>query len=287
MHSPTTKGEDMPPVTGSFITADHIHIHTVAWLPAGTPRALVFIVHGYAEHILRYNHVAEALLQDGYAVYGMDHRGHGRSQGLRAYFPTFDLAVDDYRQYVEQVKAQHPRTKHFLFGHSMGSVIALAYTLRYQREMTGLALSGTAITADETQPAFVIALAQFLSRIIPTVPLFPGLGSAELSTDLSVGQAYDADPLVYRGAWRVGVAVGIVQASQAIRARLGELTLPLLIQHGEADKITPISGSRLVHEQAASGQKRLITYPTMRHEIMNEREKEQPINALRQWLNNY
>lgn len=271
----------------SLTTADNLTLHTVAWLPENEPKAVVVIVHGYAEHIGRYPHVAEALVKAGYAVYGLDHRGHGKSEGLRAYFANFDDAVNDLRRYVEQIQAKHPGKKLFVYGHSMGSLIALGYTLRYQKEMTGLAISGCALNGDETVPGFLIRAGQFIKSFAPTMPLLPGLPSSELSTDLSVGEAYDNDPLVYRGIWRVGMGIGLIVAGRAMRDQLDQLTLPLLIMHGEADKITPISGSHTVYERAKSTDKTLLTYPGMRHEIMNEREKEKPLGALVDWLNRH
>jgi acylglycerol lipase len=273
--------------SSSLKTADNLTLHTVAWLPETEPKAVVVIVHGYAEHIGRYPHVAEALVNAGYAVYGLDHRGHGKSEGLQAYFADFEDAVHDLRRYVEQVQAKHPGKKLFLYGHSMGSLIAMAYTLRHQNELAGLAISGCAINGDEIVPGLLIGLGQFVKSFAPTLPMIPGLPSSELSTDLSVGEAYDKDPMIYRGLWRVGMGIGLIIAGRKIRDQLGQFTLPLLIMHGEADKITPISGSRLTYERAKSTDKTLFTYPEMRHEVMNEREKEKPLGALVDWLNKH
>ena len=138
------------------------------------------------------------------------------------------------------------------YGHSMGSIISLAFTLQYQKDVAGLILTGTALTADETIPAPLIAIGQFLQRFMPTVPLLPGLPSTELASDLSVGEVYDKDPLVYRGKWRIGMGIGLIVAGRDLQAQIPNLTLPLLIMHGEEDKITPISGSYLVRDKAQS-----------------------------------
>lgn len=277
----------MLPVTGSFVTPDNLKLHTVAWLPEGVPRAVVLIVHGYGEHILRYAHVAEALVNAGYAVYGPDHRGHGQSEGPRAYFARFDDAIDDLRRYFEQVREKHPGLKLFVYGHSMGTLISLAFALRYQAEISGLAISGCAVTGDEVIPGVVVALVKFVKSFAPALPLLPALPTSELSTDLTTVKAYEADPLVYRGLWKAGMGVILLEAGRMIRSRAHQLTLPLLIMHGEADKITPISGSRLIYERATSADKQLITYPGMRHEIMNERERNRPLGDLLNWLNGH
>ncbi|MCU0511346.1 MAG: lysophospholipase [Anaerolineae bacterium] len=275
--------------TGTFITTDQLRLHTVAWQPAGPPRGLVFLVHGYGEHIGRYEPVAQALLHSGFAVYGLDHRGHGRSEGRRAYFARLDDAVNDLQGYFAQVSAQQPGLKRFMIGHSMGTLLALAFTLDCggNRDLNGLILSGCAVNGDETVPAALRHVGRLLQSVVPTLPLLPGVPPAELSTDPAVVQAYAADPLVYHGWWRVGMGFGLLQAGQALRARAGAITLPLLILHGADDKITPVSGSHLLYERAASADKTRRMYAGMRHEIFNERDRAQPLADIQAWLTSH
>src|SRR5262245_7230645 len=101
----------------SFQTPDGIHIHTESWLPEGEPKAVVVIVHGYGEHIGRYPNVAALFNEHGYAVYGLDHRGHGKSSGLRAHFDSFDQPMNDLTRYVESARTAHPGKKLFVYGH--------------------------------------------------------------------------------------------------------------------------------------------------------------------------
>jgi alpha-beta hydrolase superfamily lysophospholipase len=273
--------------TSSFTTLDNLKIHTVNWLPPNKPSAGVVLVHGYGEHIGRYTHVAEALVNGGYAVFGLDHRGHGKSAGLQAYFENIEQPVKDLAQYFEQIQQQHPGMKLFMLGHSMGSLLALAFALKYPTELTGLLLSGCAVNGDETVPSPILALANILKNIIPTTPLIPGLPPTELSTDTAVVAAYQQDPLVYTGAWRVGMGALLINTGKILREQANQLALPLLVLHGAEDKITPVSGSKLIYERAASTDKTLKLYPGMRHEIMNEREKERVLTDILAWLNNH
>jgi len=270
---------------GSFQTADGLNIHTESWLPDGDPSAVVLLVHGYAEHIGRYAHVAGRLVDNGFAVYGLDHRGHGQSEGLRAYFEDFDQPVNDLKQYFDSIKAAHANAKIFLYAHSMGSLIGLAFALRCQDQLAGLILTATAVDADKTIPPAIIALGKFLSTIIPRTPLLPALPSAALSRDAAVGAAYDADPLVYRGAYRVKMGVGILRSAQELRQRADALHLPLLILHGSADAITPLSGSERIYRQASSSDKTLRVFPDAYHEVHNELEKETLLDVVVNWLN--
>ncbi len=271
----------------SFTTLDNLKIHTVTWLPVGKPRAGIFLVHGYGEHIGRYTHVAEALVNAGYAVFGLDHRGHGKSDGLQAYFETIEQPIKDLAQYFEQVQQQYPNLKLFMLGHSMGSLLALAFALKYQAELAGLLISGCAVNGDEAVPGVILGLANLLKNIMPTTPLIPGLPASELSTDTAVVDAYQKDPLVYTGAWRVGMGALLINTGKILREQANKLTLPVLILHGENDKITPPSGSKVIYEKAASKDKTLTMYPGMRHEIMNEREKARVLADILAWLNNH
>jgi len=270
----------------SFLkTSDHLTLFTQSWVPDDKPKAIVLIVHGYGEHSTRYTHVADALVKANYAVCTLDHRGHGKSEGLQAYFASLQDAVKDLRTYFETIQRQYPGQKIFVYGHSMGSIISLAFTLQYQKDIAGLIITGTAITGEETVPAPLIAIGQFLQRFIPTFPLLPALGLDELASDLSVGEVYGKDPLVYRGKWRVGMGIGLIVAGRDLQKQIPNLTLPLLIMHGEEDKITPISGSHLVRDKAQSTDKTFKSFPGMRHEIHNDRSSAEVIDTMIQWLN--
>lgn len=275
----------MQHTTDHLTARDGLKLHTEQWLPDDMPRAIILIAHGYGEHIGRYQHVAEVLVHAGYGVCGLDHRGHGKSEGLRAYLKTLDTPVDDLYQYFQQIREAHPNQKYFLLGHSMGTLISLLFLLKYQNHFAGAILSGTALNADETVSVPMRGVAGFLARIIPTVPLIPALGSETLSTDPAVAQAYDADPLVYRGSWRVGMGAVLLQTGGALRTRLAQLTLPLLIMHGSADAIAPLSGAQTLHDGAASEDATLHVYEDMLHEIFNERDKQQVFDDLLAWLN--
>ena len=159
---------------------------------------MVLLAHGYGEHQGRYAGLVEALTGRGLAVYALDHRGHGRSGGPRATVARFDDFVDDLRLLEQRAREAHPGTPLFVFGHSMGGLIALRYALRYQDELRGLALSAPAIRFGESTPAVVRRLGAVVARLAPTFPI-PGprpeaAGESLLSRDPEVQRAFDADP---------------------------------------------------------------------------------------------
>lgn len=269
--------------TSVFKSSDGLNIHTESWLPDSDPRAVVLISHGVGEHIGRYNHVAARLVADGNAVYGLDHRGHGKSDGVRSYFNDLDEVVSDLRQYFDQVKAANLGKKIFLYGHSLGSLIALLFTLGYQNELSGLISSGTPLEVEANQPKLLISAGSALNSIIPKAAITP-LPTAYLSTDPAEVKAYETDPLVYHGNVRVRVGNQIVEKSRIVKARLAEFTLPMLVFHGAEDKICPPAGSETLYKGASSRDKILKIYPGMCHETHNETNKSMVLGDIATWL---
>lgn len=269
---------------GTFTASDGLQIFTQSWLPDTAPSAIDILVHGYGEHSGRYSHVAEMLVAAGYGVYTLDHRGHGKSEGLRAYYDSIDEPVRDLEQYFQDIQQQQPNQKIFMIGHSMGSLIALKFTLRNQAKLAGLVLSGTAVNSTDTVPGFQRSLLNVLRSFAPKFPLVPSLSADALSTDPQTVRDYDADPLNYRGSWRIGLAAELLKVSEELQSRAKELTLPLFVIHGEADEITPIAGAHTIYNRASSTDRTLKTYPGMRHEIFNELERETVFADLRGWL---
>jgi alpha-beta hydrolase superfamily lysophospholipase len=270
--------------TGRQQHGDAPALYTVAWLPDdGSAKASVLILHGIAEHIGRYQHVAEYLTGRGYAVYGMDHRGHGRSEGRRTYIESFDDAVDDIQRYAEHIQAQTNERPLFLLGHSMGTVLAMMYVLRSHTELAGLITSGSTLDLDKRAPALVRMLLRGLARVVPRMPLIP-LDVSGLVSDPNVVAEYAADPLVDTRPLQPHMVQQILENDKIVRERLLEVRLPLLILHGEEDSINPSSGSRYLFEKALSSDKLLHVYPGMRHEILQEPRKQIVLQDIGDWL---
>lgn len=273
----------MTTLIDGFKTSDGLQIHTRVWLPSGSPRAVIVLVHGIGEHIQRYEHVARAFTEAGFAVYGLDHRGHGQSEGTRAHFDNFDQPVADLRQYFLMVKEAVGNLPIIVYGHSMGSLISLIFTLRYQSEIAALISTGTPLNVDATLSPALIAVGKLLGRIVPLLP-FGKLDIDGLSTDPAVATAYRNDPLILQKPTRVGIGLQVVVNGQKVREQVNQLTLPMLILHGEDDPVCPASGSRLLDERAQSDDKTLTVYPGMYHEVHNEVEKDRVISDILAWL---
>jgi alpha-beta hydrolase superfamily lysophospholipase len=253
------------------------------YLPANHSRGVVALAHGINEYSGRYLHVISAMLDHDLAIYVVDHRGHGESEGERGLVIRFDDLVEDFVLVTSQAASEHPGRPLFVLGHSMGGLIATRYALLHQDELAGLILSGPAIVIDEKTSPLMKKLLLSLARVAPNLSLLPERKGI-LSRDPEVERRKKADPLANYPPTRLGVARQILLASEETQRHLGELSLPLLVMHGGDDVLTFPSGSRMLVEQAASADKALKIWLGLRHEIFNEPEGPAVIAYMIDWL---
>ncbi len=267
----------------TFIAFDGLTIFHRAWLPDGDPKAVVLLFHGLGEHSGRYGHVAEALVDRGYAVHALDHRGHGRSEGKRVFVRDYGEFQRDLVQFRRLVEQEHTRLPLFVLGHSMGGNLAMGHVLDHQEGVRGLALSGAALAVTPDVSPALQKVAGVLAKVAPG--LRPqGLDANAVSRDPAVVQAYLSDPLVYSGKVSAGLAGALFGAIDRFPARFAELRLPLLIMHGTADRLVPVSGSRALEAGATNAAVTTHYYEGLFHEILNEPEQQQVIGDLLAWL---
>lgn len=259
-----------------------VQLYWQAWLPEAEARAVVVIAHGGGEHSGRYAHVGEHLAGAGYAVYALDHRGHGRSHGNGANIEGIDLVVADLDGFVTLAAERHPGLPVYLLGHSMGGAIAISYAIRHQDRLAGLLLSGAAADVTALNKVELVA-GRVLSRIAPKVGVF-GVTSSAVSRDPETVRAYDTDPLVHHGKLPARTIGELVSAGLRFPDEVRRIDIPLLVMHGTADELTPPAGSEMVHERAASADKALKLYDGLYHEIFNEPERAQVLADVTSWL---
>jgi alpha-beta hydrolase superfamily lysophospholipase len=244
---------------------------------------VVVIAHGAGEHSGRYGHVAERLVREGYAVYALDHRGHGRSAGPRALIDRMDNAVADLDTLVLLATGEQPGLPVFLLGHSMGGTVSLCYALRHQDRLQALALTGPLAALEAASPLVRIA-ARTLSALTPRLPVI-AVDSSLVSRDPAVVEAYNADPLVHHGKLPARTVAELGAAIESFPARVPEITVPTLILYGTADGLCPTEGSVMLGQRIGATDRTIKSYPGLYHEILNEPEREQVMDDLCAWLN--
>ena len=265
-------------------TGDGVALATYRWLPdAGRPHAAVVIAHGYAEHAGRYDALATRLVGEGHAVYALDHRGHGRSEGARANVGVFREYITDLTRFIEHVREIHPNPPRFLLGHSMGGLVALQTVLEQPEKVDGLLLSGAYLSNAVEVPRPLLALSGPVSRLFPSLPV-QSLDTSALSRDPAVVAAYEKDPLVYHGKVKARLGHEMLQAGAFVMARADSVHLPILVMHGGADRLAASSGSRELYERVGSEDKTLKIYDGYYHEIFNDVGKERVVGDLLEWL---
>ncbi len=270
--------------SGNFKAHDGTSIYWKGWTPDNAPKAVVHVIHGYAEHIDRYGNVVGELLPAGYAVFGTDHRGHGKSEGKRGHVMSFQEFIDDEKQFQREViRTKFPKLPCFVLGHSMGSLIAMNLVEQSAEGIRGLVLSGTGSRPGTNIPKILLAATRILSSLLPSIHVKSPLPPDFISRDPEVVKAYVEDPLVYnvitpRLAYEMNRYV-VIGAENS-----GEIQIPVLIQLGSRD--TAFSGQKELFEMVGAKDKTFKLYEGLKHEVYNElaQDRIKVLQDLRLWL---
>lgn len=261
---------------------DGLHLYAQTWEPAGETRAVLCLVHGLGEHSGRYNHWKKRLADCGYATMAIDLRGHGLSGGQRGDITSFDHLADDVSLLVETARNVFKDRPCFIYGHSMGGLVALFYLLQRRPALSGAVITSPFLHSVLDNRKTVINLGRIVGTVLPRLSIATGLEQDALSRDRSVIAAYRHDPLVHdRGSLRS--VNSSLNAIRFVYERAPELSLPLLIMHGTADRITFATGSEEL-ARLVPGDCTLKLWENCYHELHNEPEKDEVFTFLKEWL---
>lgn len=268
---------------GTFKSVRDLKIYCQAWLPEGEIKGILFIVHGVGEHSSRYKNVVDRFVPLGFAVYGLDHIGHGRSEGAREMIDTFADYTEPLIKYRIMVAKAHPGVPVFIYGHSMGALITCVYLLERQVHFTGAVISAPPVKVPANISSLTVTIGRLLSSIAPKMGLI-GLDVNNLSHDKAVVKAYLNDPLVFHGKMPARLSAEMLGAMMRVTAEAGEITLPLFILQGSADNIVDPSGAQMLYDKVSSTDKTLKIYEGLYHEVHNEPDRELMFSDLESWL---
>ncbi|EKV02047.1 lysophospholipase [Leptolyngbya sp. PCC 7375] len=275
----------VPQLENRFCGANGLSLFYQAWYPSGTAKAILALVHGFGEHCDRYSTVTTALTQAGYAIFGFDNQGHGRSEGQRGHINRWQDYRDNVRAFLTQVRQHEPNLPLFVLGHSLGGLIVLDFALNAPQGLTGIIISGPPIRPVGIAKPYLVVIARALSGIWPRFSMDVGAGAETLSRDPAIVNQTEDDPLTHSMAtvrWGTECLVAIA----TVRRNIAQLQVPILLVHGSADKVNDVKGSEEIFARITSD-KTLKIYPGSYHEPHNDLDRNQVMDDVIEWLDNH
>lgn len=249
--------------------------------PTAPPKAILVICHGVNSHSGQYGWAIERFAERGLAVYALDLRGRGRSEGERFYIESVDEYVADLAMTIRLAKQRHPGLPVYLLGHSAGGVVSCTYALDNQAELAGLICESFAFQV--YAPDVALALIKGVSHLLPHAPILH-LKNEDFSRDPAVVAALNADPLTANETQPTSTVAALVRADERLEKEFPRITLPVLIMHGTADKATRPSGSQLFFDTAGAADKSLKLYEGHFHDLLADVGKERVLADMWAWI---
>ena len=270
---------------GKFKSAGNISLFFQKWIPDQVPIAVIVIAHGIGEHSGRYMTIVNHFVPLGYAIYALDHRGHGRSPGKRGHIMRWEIFREDLKHFMQFVRSEQGDKSLYLLGHSLGGLMVLDFALHYPHGLNGVIASSPALAEPNISPALIL-LSKIMSYIWPALTIKTTLDVTAISHDPAVIEAYQGDPLVHdRGSARLGTEFGLCRKWTLDHA--GEFSCPLLIYHGRSDRIVPYQGSVEFFESVNAADKELHLFDNGFHELHHDTDKENLFLLIENWLHKH
>ena len=226
--------------------------------------------------------MAEQLVATGLAVYVVDLRGRGNSDGERFYVEKFEDYVRDVDTVVNIARSRELGSPFFLLGHSAGGVVSCLYTLDHQAELTGLICESFA--QELPAPDFALAVFKGLGHLAPHAHILH-LQNERFSRDQKVVEAMNEDPLIAHETQPTRTMAALVRADERLKEEFPSITLPVLILHGTFDKNTKPTGSQHFYDRVGSSDKTLKLYEGHFHDLLNDADKDVVMRDIQDWIN--
>lgn len=246
------------------------------------PRNMIILVHGIGEHTGRYQDMAAYFNKQGYGVIGIDHYGHGGSDGKRGASKGFKFYFEYLEAFIHYVNKRYA-VPSILYGHSMGGGIVCGIILRSTLPIQGAVVTSPALLTYRHVPSYLFKVLAVLNYFIPHLRINQGLDIRKLSHDLQIVEAFKSDPLNHHK-MSIRLVYTMLSNGYWCLAHAHLLKKPMLLLHGDADEFTNVTGSR---KFAQAAPKQLLTYKEWAggfHELHNEPINEEVLAFIGGWL---
>ncbi|XP_047327696.1 caffeoylshikimate esterase-like [Impatiens glandulifera] len=253
-------------------------LFTCRWVPTTTSntesKGLIFLCHGYGmDTSVSMKGTGKRLAKAGYEVHGMDYEGHGKSSGLQGYIPSFDALVNDCSRHYKSIadRKENLKKMRILLGESMGGAVELLlHRIMPNFWDAAVLVAPMCKIADDMKPnPFVIKVLTILCNIIPTWKITPIPDIIDIAfRNPEIRKEVRSNPNCYKGRPRLLTGNQLLNVSLDLEKRLNEVSLPFLVVHGDADKVTDPAISKLLYESASSTDKTFKLYPGMWHDLI-------------------
>lgn len=278
----STEGHDEGPLARRKTPGPALYFE--AWDPApGSARAAVGLLHGYADYGGRYAHVARRWAGRGIGVLAVDMRGHGKAQGARGSCRRFGEYLDDVTELFELLHERSPALPAFLFGHSLGGLVATAEGLASPSRWRGVLFTNPLFGLALKVPALKRAAGLVTSHLLPDFSMPAGVRGADLTHDEAIARAYDQDPLVFKNA-RARWFTEVLSAQERVMASAGSFSLPLYIAVGTQDRVADAATAKAFFQAAGSPDKKMDLGEGLFHEVLNEPQWPELADRMADWI---
>ena len=261
-------------------THDGLEVFGRLWT-GETSKGLIVLVHGIGDHVGRYEGLAENFVDNGFALFGADFRGNGKSAGTRGFAKPFEILLDDLEQAIQQA-VQRVSGPIILYGQSMGGLLTLLYTMKRRSELIdAIVVSSPALGLAIEPPGWKLFIGRTLGRWFPEMSLPAGFQMEHLTRDVLLQKSFLKDPLRH-GRICASTFFGMLDAIQWCHQNAGDLKTPALIMHGQADPITDPKASERFYQQVKNCD--FKSWPEMRHELHFEIGRQEVFKFVTDWL---
>ncbi|KAL3658201.1 hypothetical protein V7S43_016831 [Phytophthora oleae] len=295
-----------------FVTSHGLALYVRKWLPRFDlkPRGVFFILHGLGEHGGRYDHVGRALAKKGFAVFMVDHQGHGMSDGERMYAQKLQDISEDFMEFVQHVlnenkpgsrnvtvvdaeleahaDVQWKNLPRFVLGHSMGGVLVLQLvelSMKLGFDWNGVIVSSAPFW---TVPGGGVAgFVGVLARLFPRMQI-PPFEFTKLGNDFEVFKRWSRDELIPKHGATFAVTYQLLTEGDRFAQSDNELArnfpAPIYMLHGEQDTVTFAQGAVNFYNACKQKDKTMNVVPGAVHEVLNLEGNEKILKDIVTWM---